>query len=126
MRRNGSWLATPGPGTSSYTDTNAPDGATYVIRTRRNGVATDRTCGDGGNPPPPPPPAAGCTLTQNGATVTLTWADEGGSHVVRRNDRWVASPGRDVSTFTRTNEPAGSTWVIRTWANGASTDRICT
>lgn len=126
VRRNGSWLATPGRNVATYTDNNAPAGATYVIRTRVDGVATDRNCVDDNNPePPPPPPADGCTLTQNGTTITLTWADNGGSHVVRRNDRWVASPGAGTSTFTRTNEPAGSMWVIRTWSGGASTDRTC-
>ena len=56
VRRNGSWLTTPSPGTSTYVDQNAPSGASYLIRTRSNGGTTDHPCAGSAPPPPPPPP----------------------------------------------------------------------
>ena len=48
IRRNGSWLATPTPGTSNYVDQNAPSDASYLIRT--NGGTVDNPC-TGSSPP---------------------------------------------------------------------------
>ena len=44
IRRNGSWLRTVGSNVDTYTDQNAPAGATYLIRTRRNGTLVDTPC----------------------------------------------------------------------------------
>ena len=134
VRRNGSWLATPGSGTSSFTDPSSPDGATYEIRTWANGDRIDRMCeADPVNPVDPVNPAdpvdlpaEGCLYVRNGSEVSLSWFDDGGSHVVRRDGDWIATPGKDISTYTDTNSPDGSTYVLRTWLSGVRTDTACT
>ena len=120
IRRNGSWLASPGNGTVTYTDNNAPAGAEYVIRTRIAGVITDRVCAEVTQPP-----VADCTLTPSGSDVVLNWIDNGGNPVVRRNNAWLASPGNGATTYTDTNAPANADYTIRTWQGGTSTDRVC-
>ena len=128
VRRNGSWLATPGSGTSSFTDPNSPDGATYEIRTWANGDRIDRLCeADPVDPVDPvDPPAEGCLYVRNGSEVSLSWFDNGGSHVIRRNGNWLATPGDNVSTYTDTNSPDGSTYELRTRLSGVRTDTACT
>lgn len=135
IRRNGKWLAKGGKGVSSYVDQNAPAGATYVVRTWKSGVSSDRNCTEGSPvttttttttpPPPPPPPDDGCVATRSGSTVTLNWIDEGGNHVIRRNNKWLATPGPGSSSFVDTASPAGATYVVRTWVRGTSTDTAC-
>ncbi|MGB9359912.1 MAG: hypothetical protein WCC01_15295 [Acidimicrobiia bacterium] len=44
LRRNGSWLTTPGSGVSTYTDVGAPAGASYELRTWLGGERIDRLC----------------------------------------------------------------------------------
>ncbi len=67
----------------------------------------------------------GCTAQRDGDTVTLTWADNGGIHIVRRNGSWLASPGSGVDTYLDTNAPADATYLIRTWLDTESTDTDC-
>ncbi len=67
----------------------------------------------------------GCTAQRDGDTVTLTWADNGGIHIVRRNGSWLASPGSGVDTYVDTNAPADATYLIRTWLDTESTDTDC-
>jgi len=128
VRRNGSWLATPGAGTSSFTDPSSPDGATYEIRTWANGVRIDRLCAADPVDPAGPvgPPAGSCLYVRNGSQVSLSWLDDGGRHIVRRDGNWIATPGENVSTYTDTNSPNGSTYELRTWLNGVRTDTACT
>ena len=57
--------------------------------------------------------------------MTLTWSDDGGVHVVRRNGRWLATPGAGTDTFVDSTAPAGASYVIRTWVDGSRTDRSC-
>jgi hypothetical protein len=130
IRRNGKWLARGGTGVSSYVDENAPAGATYVVRTWVSGVSSDRSCTEGApvtttTTTTPPPPADGCVATRSGSTVTLNWVDEGGNHVIRRNDKWLATPGPGSSSFVDSSAPAGATYVVRTWGGGTSTDTAC-
>lgn len=61
VRRNGSWLATPGSKVSSYVDTNPPAGATYVLKSWGANGTTTETCTTG---PATPPPATGCAVTE--------------------------------------------------------------
>lgn len=128
VRRNGLWLATPGLGTSSFTDPSSPDGATYEIRTWANGDRIDRLCeADPVDPVDPvDPPAEGCLYVRNGSEVSLSWSDDGGSHVIRRDGDWIATPGKDIAAYTDTNSPDGSTYELRTWLSGVRTDTACT
>lgn len=131
VRRNGSWLATPGSGTSSFTDPSSPSGSTYEIRTWANGERIDRLCeADPAGPVDPvdpiDPPAEGCLYVRNGSEVSLSWFDDGGSHVIRRDGDWIATPGKNSATYTDTNSPDGSTYELRTWQPGVRTDTACT
>jgi len=68
-----------------------------------------------------------CIVAKSGATATLSWSDSGGTHVIRRDDRWIATPGKNVSTFVDAASPPSATYVVRTWRHGNSfTDRTCT
>lgn len=132
IRRNNKWLAKAGTGTSSFVDQNAPAGATYVVRTWKSGTSSDRNCTEGTpvtttttTTTPPPPPADGCIATRNDSNVTLNWVDAGGFHVIRRDNKWIASPGSGSSSFVDTAAPAAATYVVRTWASGTSTDTAC-
>ena len=51
IRRNDSWLTSLPVGSTSFTDTGAPDGATYLVRTRPGGVLTDIGCTPPGENP---------------------------------------------------------------------------
>ena len=64
-------------------------------------------------------------FVRNGSAVTLRWLDEGGTHVLRRNDRWLATPGRDTSTFVDDPSPPGATYVLRTWLGSQFVDKSC-
>ncbi len=57
--------------------------------------------------------------------MTLQWLDEGGKHVLRRNDRWLATPGSGTSSYVDESSPAGATYVVRTWLGSQSADRSC-
>lgn len=46
IRRNGSWLVTLPGGSSSFVDTAAPEGSTYLVRTRTAGVVNDDVCAE--------------------------------------------------------------------------------
>ena len=64
----------------------------------------------------PGPPAPGdCIVERSGATVTLTWIDDGGKHIIRRDGDWLATPGVGASSYTDTESPAGSDYELRTW-----------
>ena len=67
-----------------------------------------------------------CRAERSGSRVTLTWLDQGGRHVVRRNGSYLADAGRNVSTWIDRNAPAGARYELRTWDDGVRTDRVCT
>ena len=115
VRRNGSWLTTLANGTTSYVDRNAPAGATYMIR---GGGVTSRTCTEGGAAPD-------CAVSRDGNTVRLTWDDEGGRHVIRRNGSWLATLGKGVDTFVDRNAPNGATYELRTHTGQGRIDTPC-
>lgn len=66
-----------------------------------------------------------CTAVRDGDTVSLTWVDDGGRHVIRRNDDWLATPGTNTSTFVDVDAPAGAEYVVRTRNGDSTTDRTC-
>ena len=132
IRRNGSWLATPPAGTSTYVDSNSPPGAGYVIRTWSGGAQVDNVCGTsttttnpGSTTTTAPPPPTTCSYVRNGGTVTLTWVPSGGTDVLRRNGSWLATPPAGTSTYADSNSPAGATYLVRSWVGGANVDVNC-
>ena len=125
IRRDGAYLADVGRGVSGYTDQAAPDGATYEVRTWDGGVRTDRTCAGGGAANGGPVGDTECWVERAGATATVRWIDNGGSHVVRRNGAWLASPGSGVAAYTDGSATSGSTYEVRTWRDGQRYDRSC-
>ena len=69
---------------------------------------------------------AGCTVERAENRVVLTWADDGGRHIVRRNGLWLATPGRGVSTFVDDSPTKDGEYLIRTRTNdGRVLDRDC-
>ena len=120
IRRDGGWLATPGTGVDRYVDVGAPEGATYVVRTRLDGSVTDRTCVDDDVGEPEP-----CTVTRNGSAVRIEWVDDGGSHVLRRDGGWLVTPGVGASVYVDDPAPANATYELRTRVNGVLTQTDC-
>ncbi len=55
----------------------------------------------------------------------LTWNDEGGVHVLRRNGSWLVTPGSGVSTYTDFDAPVGASYELRTWIGGERIDHLC-
>ena len=125
VRRNGSWLATPPSGAGTYVDQNAPSGASYLIRTWTSAGSADHPCTGSDPPPPPPPPGSGCTFVVDGSTTTLTWDPLGGTDVVRRDGRWLATVGPNVGTYADANSPEGADYLIRAWTGAGSVDTEC-
>ncbi len=125
IRRNGDWLVTPADGVSTFTDSFAPAGASYVIRTRPSGVVNDNTCTTGTPPVPDPAPTTSCTVTRSGSNNVISWADDGGLHVLRFNGDWLATPGNGESSFIHVGGPTTGTYLVRTFAGNTSADRTC-
>lgn len=71
------------------------------------------------------PAAAACTAERSGATVTLSWLDNGGKHIIRRNDNWLATPGFGADSHVDSNAPAGASYELRTWNGGVRMDVDC-
>jgi len=126
VRRNAAAIASPG-NTLTYTDTPPAGTHTYYIRTDLNGARWDTTCNptitiDGGNPG-----AQTCQATNNGdGSITLDWTAIPGekTYIVRRNGRWLTTPGNTL-TFTDTNYSAGDSYIIRSSINGTTTNTTC-
>ena len=124
VRRNGSWLATSALGETSFTDSNPPQGSTYVIRNRADdGTVVDHDCDLGGAEITPPAPITGCIATTDATGVTLTW-DFGGQAILRKNGAWLTTVS-DVQTFTDTLGTANDSYIIRSWATGQLVDHTC-
>lgn len=70
---------------------------------------------------------AECGLEEVNGVVNLTWPDDGGRHVIRRNGRWLATPGAGTSTFADTAPLEDATYLVRTRfsGGGGSIDREC-
>lgn len=126
VRRDGAYLADVGRGVATYTDADAPDGARYQLRSWDDGVRTDRDCsvggtGDGGEPVGD----TECWVERSATTATVRWIDNGGSHVVRRDGAWLATPGSGVAAYVDRSAPSGATYEVRTWRGGQRFDRGC-
>jgi len=121
IRRNGSWLVTLPAGSSSYVDADAPQGATYLVRTRTGAVVADTDCATGEQTP-----VTGCVAMLTGEAVQLSFEVAQGTTVVRRNDVWLVTLPPGSSSFADTTAPDGATYVLRTRPGGAVTDTVCT
>ena len=124
VRRNNSWIASPG-NVTSYTDTPPAGTHTYEIRTYLDGVVWDTTCEPTVTVDPPDPQT--CTATLNpDDSITLTWDAIAGedNYTVRRNGGWVATAG-NVLTYDHSPGPGIHTYVIRSRMNGLTTNTTC-
>lgn len=77
--------------------------------------------------PVEPPAIAGrsCTVSRDGVTNVLSWDDDGGNHVLRRDDQWLATPGPGTSSFVDLDGLATSTYELRTFSGGNREDLQC-
>ncbi len=125
IRRNNTWLTTPGVGENgSYTDTNlAPGTYKYVVRAWIAGNPTDIQCGaltigDGAGKV--------CVATGWANGNEIVWRDQPGDEVVRRNNAWFSTPPKADTTDWDPVTRAGSyTYVLRVWHNGSYVDHPC-
>ena len=74
-------------------------------------------------PTPEPLPSIYCTAVNNGTSVDLEWNVDG-TPVIRRNGHWLSTEAGQT-TFTDATGTAADTYLIRTHANGTSTDTPC-
>ncbi|MCB0992556.1 MAG: hypothetical protein KDB16_16370, partial [Acidimicrobiales bacterium] len=121
IRRDGAWLATPPDDVTSYTDADSPPGTSYAVRAWVEGIRVEHQCVQ----QQPDAEAPWCSVENVGGTAVLTWTDDGGRHVVRRDGSWLATPGQGESTFIDTAPHPDALYVIRTWNDGQTTDRTC-
>ncbi len=117
IRRNGGWLSTQAPGTTSFTDTAAePGDYSYVVRWRPDGAAVDVACTPSSiTVPPAGGGAPTCSAQVDNGNVVVNWDAVPGedSYQVRDNDGWVATVS-NATSFTDTNPGAGDrNYVIR-------------
>ncbi len=124
VRMNGNWLATPGSGVSTYTHVGGPADADYIIRTLDGGTSTDEPCAFG-DPVDPVDPGGSCLVTRSGDDNVISWVDDGGRHVIRRDGNWIATPGVGVSSYTDSNAVVGATYELRTFVTGTRIDQPC-
>ena len=125
IRRNGSWLTGLPVGSEIYLDTGAPDGATYLVRTRPGGVLTDISCTPPGEDPVDPV-GPFCTAAVGGGSVTLAFDVGDQRPIIRRNGSWLTSLPVGSTSFTDTGAPDGATYLVRTRPGGVLTDIGCT
>ena len=119
IRRNGTWLATPGAGVNSFVDQNAPADAHYEVKAWSGGTVATWPCVSG--------IAAGeCSVSAAGAGFVIRWVDIGGTYVLRRNGSWLASPAPGATSYTDANAPANSTYQLVRWVGGQRTTAECT
>ncbi len=93
---------------------------------RFNNVRTGTTAFLDFGVPADPRDDQSCTASEADGTVTVVWdAVEGvNDYVVRRNTRWVASPG-DVSSYVDTPPPGTHRYRVRTTLDGVQRDVDC-
>ncbi len=109
LRRNGTWIASV-RGVTSYVDNNAPAGASYVLVRRVDGQKSSYNCVE--------VDSAACSLSAASDGVEIRWSNTGDNNVVlRKNQRWLASPTRDVSSYIDASGSAGDTYIARLWSD---------
>ncbi len=123
VRRNTKWVASPG-NVTSYTDAPPSGTHTYFIRTVLDGVEWDTECEPSVTVDVSPQT---CTATKNADdSISLSWDEIAGqqTYIVRRNGSYVADVGNSL-TFDETPGVGVFTYVIRSRANGFTTNTTC-
>lgn len=123
VRRNSSWLASPG-NVTSYTDAPPAGTHTYRIRTVLDGVQRDVDCS--------PTVTVDvqtqtCTATKNADnSVSLSWDAIAGedTYIVRRNGSYLSNVGNSL-TFSESPGTGVFSYVIRSKRNGSTKNTTC-
>lgn len=118
VRRNGQWLATPGTRVTTYTDSNAPSGATYEVKAWKAGGVSTWPCSV-------PVAVSTCTVAPTGAGNVLKWVDDGSTFVIRRDGIWLATPGVRTTQYTDALGSASSRYELIGWKGASSTQQTC-
>lgn len=117
IRKDGSWLSTPGKVSTTTVSGAALTNDSYVVRLRIDGVRTDIPCLRD-NPPAGP----SCTAVIEGGSQVLSWSDGLGRVNVRRNGSWYATI-EDQTTTTVTG--SADVFSIRVRPNGTTVELPC-
>jgi chitodextrinase len=128
--RNGTYLATVGPGVTSYTDATAAAGAsyTYLVAARDLAGNTASTSVTTGGTSDTIPPAAPTNLTATGTdytSVSLSWGastDNVGvtGYTVLRNGKAVATISGTTTSYTDTGLTPGTAYTYQVTASDAA------
>ena len=117
IRRNGGWLSTEPNGTTTFTDTNAPANATYLIRDFQAGRPVDSLCEFDPNAPVNP-----CVVTFNANRANFVFGVPGTINL-RKNGGWLATT---TGTYIDSGGTVADNYVARTRNAGTVIDFACT
>ena len=117
IRRNGGWLSTEPNGTTTFTDTNAPANATYLIRDFQAGRPVDSLCEFDPNAPVNP-----CVVTFNANRANFVFGVPGTINL-RKNGNWLATT---TGTYIDSGGTVADTYIARTRNAGRVIDYACT
>lgn len=125
VRRNTSWLASPG-NVTSYTDTPPAGTHTYYIRTTLNDAQWTTTCSPTVTVNPPGDFQTCSALLNGDDSITLSYTGIPGenSYNIRRNGSFTANVGANL-TYTESPGDGVFTYVIRSRINGVTTNTTC-
>ena len=128
--RNGTYLATVGPGVTSYTDATATAGAsyTYLVAARDlagNTASTSVTTGGASDTTPPTAPPSLTATGTDFTSVSLSWgasADNVGvtGYTVLRNGTAVATLSGTTTSYTDTGLAPGTAYTYQVMASDAA------
>ena len=116
IRRNGGWLSTERDGTTTFTDTNAPANATYLIRDFQAGRPVDSLCEFDPNAPVNP-----CVVTFNANRANFVFGVPGAINL-RKNGDWLATT---TGTYIDSGGTVADSYVARTRNAGRVIDYAC-
>jgi|GEM_PF-709423 len=89
-------------------------------------MINDPVFGGNGLPPEPIDDQPICQAALVEGSVSLTWENTVGSEVVRRNNRYLATPADNVITYLDSNPVNGvNDYAIRVWKGGSYIDVAC-
>ena len=127
IRRNGSWLTGLPEDSVLYLDTGAPDGATYVVRTRPGGVLTDLACTSAVEDPVDPVDPVGpfCTATVGEDFVSFEFGGLIERSFLRRDGNWLATLDAGTLSFVDDDPRADATYLVRSRPAGLLIEIPC-